>query len=157
MAEGMAVHRTRSRNAQQRQTRNRRDRHGRGLRGRLVPPSAPLARSRSQLFDDLVLDAVDQLEQRLGRPLADVQFAVEDVPPDLPAYDADVLEDGDVPLARLLAGRDTGRERIPPRIVVYRWPLEARAAGKAELSELIIDVVAEQVASLLGISPDELT
>ncbi|MGB6612460.1 MAG: peptidase, partial [Trebonia sp.] len=35
----------------------RRDRHGRGLRGRLVPPGVPLYRTRAQQFDDMVLDA----------------------------------------------------------------------------------------------------
>jgi Zincin-like metallopeptidase len=32
----------------------RRDRHGRGLRGRLLPPGVPLYRTRSQQFDDMV-------------------------------------------------------------------------------------------------------
>ena len=44
--------------------RSRRDRHGRGLRGRLVPAEVPLARSRAEQFDDLVLDAVEDLERR---------------------------------------------------------------------------------------------
>ena len=39
----------------------RRDRHGRGLRGRLVPPGVPLYRSRAEQFDDLVLEAVARL------------------------------------------------------------------------------------------------
>ena len=42
-------------------TRSRRDRHGRGLRGRLVPTDIPLARSRAEQFDDLVLDAVEDI------------------------------------------------------------------------------------------------
>jgi len=42
----------------------RRDRHGRGLRGLLVPMEVPLYRSRSERFDDLVLLAVSQLEPR---------------------------------------------------------------------------------------------
>jgi hypothetical protein len=47
-----------------RPARSRRDRHGRGLRGRLVPDGVPLARSRAEQFDDLVLDAVEDLERR---------------------------------------------------------------------------------------------
>ena len=104
--------------------RSRRDRHGRGLRGRLVPTELPLARSRAEQFDDLVLDAVEDLERRWERELAGVEFAVEDVPwvdhtdPDAVVLDADVLDDGSVPLARVLpAHRDGGRE-VPPRIVV---------------------------------------
>ena len=55
-----------------------------------------------------------------------MEFAVEDVPPELNVYDSDVLEDGEVPLARLLPGRP-GRHGVPPRIVLYRRPLEFRA------------------------------
>lgn len=135
----------------------RRDRRGRGLRGRLLPASAPLARSRAQIFDDLVLDAVEHVEHHWPNKLADVEFAVEDVPPELPSYDSDVLEDGSVPLARLLPGQpDLGRGQIPPRIVVYRWPLEARASDRDELAELVHDVILEQVANLLGMDPDDL-
>src|SRR3712207_9516262 len=85
--------------------RPRRDRHGRGLRGRLVPDGVPLARSRAEQFDDLVLDAVEALERRWEKELAGVEFAVADVPwvehtdPDEVVLDADVLDDGSVPLA----------------------------------------------------------
>ena len=48
----------------------RRDRHGRGLRGRLVSPAVPLYRTRSQQFDDMVLDAVARLEGRWETELA---------------------------------------------------------------------------------------
>jgi predicted Zn-dependent protease with MMP-like domain len=126
------------------------------MRGRLVPATVPLSRSRAQIFDDLVLDAVEHLEPRWATQLRDVEFAVEDVPPELPSYDSDVLEDGNVPLARLLPGRDSGRGRsTPPRIVVYRRPLEARAYDRDDLADLVHDVVVEQVANLLGLDPDD--
>ncbi|MCW2503063.1 MAG: hypothetical protein JWO79_1347 [Actinomycetia bacterium] len=134
-----------------------RDRRGRGMRGRLVPATVPLARSRSQIFDDMVLDAVEELESRWAAQLRGVEFAVEDVPPELPSYDSDVLEDGSVPLARLLPGRDGPRGRgVPPRIVVYRRPLEARAMDREDLADLVHDVIVEQVANLLGLDPDEI-
>jgi len=136
--------------------RPRRDRHGRGLRGRLVPATVPLARTKAEIFDDLVLDTVEGLERRYAKELAGVEFAVEDVPPDLNVYDSDVLEDGEVPLARLLPGRP-GRQEVPPRIVLYRRPLEFRAMDREDLADLIHDVIIEQVANLLGIDPDELT
>lgn len=135
--------------------RRGRDRHGRGLRGRLVPASVPLARTRAEIFDDLVLDAVEALEGRFAGELAGVEFAVEDVPPELNVYDSDVLEDGEVPLARLLPGRP-GRQGLPPRIVLYRRPLELRASDRDDLADLIHDVIVEQVANLLGVSPDDL-
>jgi predicted Zn-dependent protease with MMP-like domain len=69
--------------------------------------------------------------------------------------DADVLEDGSVPLARVLpAHREDGRDH-PARIVVYRRPVETRALDAEELEDLVRDVVVEQVAHLLGRSPDE--
>src|SRR6266545_945433 len=129
--------------------RRARDRHGRGLRGRLVPASAPLSRTRAEIFDDLVLDAVEALERRYAQELAGVEFAVEDVPPELNVYDSDVLEDGQVPLARLLPGRP-GRHAVPPRIVLYRRPLEFRAVDRVH------DVIVEQVANLLGVAPEDL-
>ena len=135
--------------------RPRRDRHGRGLRGRLVPASVPLARTRAEVFDDLVLDTVESLELRYSRELAGVEFAVEEVPPDLNVYDTDVLEDGDVPLARLLPGRP-GRSDTPPRIVLYRRPLEFRAVDRDDLADLVHDVIIEQVANLLGLDPEDI-
>ncbi|TKJ16714.1 metallopeptidase family protein [Blastococcus sp. CCUG 61487] len=142
--------------------RSRRDRHGRGLRGRLVPAEVPLSRTRGEQFDDLVLDAVEDLERRWERELAGVEFAVEDVPwvehtdPDEVVLDADVLDDGGVPLARLLpAHREDGRE-VPPRIIVYRRPLELRAGERDDLADLVRDVVVDQVAVLLGRDPEEI-
>jgi predicted Zn-dependent protease with MMP-like domain len=107
------------------------------------------------VFDDLVLDTVESLEQRYAKELAGVEFAVEEVPPDLNVYDTDVLEDGDVPLARLLPGRP-GQDDMPPRIVLYRRPLEFRAADRDDLADLVHDVIVEQVANLLGLDPDDI-
>ena len=132
------------------------------MRGRLVPQEVPLSRSRAQQFDDMVLDAVEHLEGRWAAKLESVEFAVEDVPP-LPdgppesmVYGSDVIEDGAIPLARLLpAGADADGRPTPPRIVVYRRPLEVRSLDKADLADLVHDVVVEQVANLLGLDPDE--
>jgi predicted Zn-dependent protease with MMP-like domain len=115
----------------------------------------PLARTRAEVFDDLVLDTVESLERRYSDELAGVEFAVEEVPPDLNVYDTDVLEDGDVPLARLLPGRP-GRSDMPPRIVLYRRPLEFRAVDREDLADLVHDVIVEQVANLLGLDPDDI-
>ncbi|MBB6036399.1 metallopeptidase family protein [Phytomonospora endophytica] len=144
--------------------RGHRDRRGRGLRGRLVPASVPMARTRAETFDELVLSAVDQLERHLvgrdtdehrkaARRLREVEFAVEDVPGEFNVYDTDVLEDGQVPLARLLPAQP-GTAGALPRIVLYRRPLELRGDGD-ELAALIKDVLTEQVANLLGIDPSD--
>jgi predicted Zn-dependent protease with MMP-like domain len=124
----------------------RRDRHGRGLRGRLAPSHLPISRSRSERFDDLVLDAVDRLESRWGTQLDGVEFAVEEVPPpDAAVWSADL-----VPLARLFPVIG----ELPARIVLYRRPLEARATGREELRSIVHDVVVEEIAELLGLEPE---
>jgi predicted Zn-dependent protease with MMP-like domain len=153
--------------------RRRRDRHGRGLRGPLIPHTVvlggrelriPASQTRGERFDDLVLDAVEGLEQRWATELEGVEFAVEDVPA-VPAegagvYDGDVVADetagGAVPLGRLMpSGLDAGGHPTAPRVVVYRRPLEARAADPGDLADLVRDVVVDQVARLLNLDPDE--
>jgi predicted Zn-dependent protease with MMP-like domain len=129
----------------------RRDRHGRGLRGVLAPPDVPLHRTRAEGFDDLVLQAVARLEPRWEAHLAGVEFAVEEIPP---AADAAT---GPVPLARLEPGSPASADAVsrPPRIVVYRRPLMARADGDDDLGELVLEVVVEEFARLLGVNPED--
>ncbi|MFB4313329.1 metallopeptidase family protein [Actinomadura sp. 21ATH] len=122
----------------------RRDRHGRGLRGPLTPPQAPFSRTRAERFDDLVADEVRRLGRRWERELARVEFAVEDVPAVEP------WSDGPVPLGQTVPAEDGA----PVRIVVYRRPIEARATGDRETARLIRDLLVEEVADLLGLSPE---
>ena len=134
----------------------------------LVPPDVPLHRTRAERFDDLVLQAVARLEPQWEAHLSGIEFAVEEIPPaDFPVNGPH----GPVPLSRLepgtpsggrgqgqaapgareMADEDTGPQ--PPRIVVYRRPLMARADGEEELGELVFDVVVEEFARILGIDP----
>ncbi len=53
------------------------------------------------------------------------------------------------------AETSAGAESRPPRIVVYRRPLMARADGDDDLSELILEVVVEEFARLLGMNPED--
>jgi predicted Zn-dependent protease with MMP-like domain len=134
----------------------RRDRHGRGLRGRLVPPAVPLYRSRAEQFDDLVLEAVGRLEPRWESELSGVEFAVQEVPED-EELAPEVLS---VPLAKAIPGSaDTAnpfRPATPARIVLYRRPLMARAEDDEELAELVFSVVVEELADLLGVDPEDI-
>ncbi|WP_194896357.1 metallopeptidase family protein [Catenulispora pinisilvae] len=129
-----------------RRRKHTRDRRGRGLRGPLAPPQVPLALTRAEQFDELVLDAVERLERRWPK-LSEVELAVEEVPP----ADAEHWSEEAVPLGRVI----TDRPDEPVRIVLYRRPVEARAAGRPELADLVYEVVVEQVAELLGMEPDE--
>jgi predicted Zn-dependent protease with MMP-like domain len=125
----------------------RRDRHGRGLRGPLAPRGVPLARTRAQRFEDLILEAVTRLEGRWEEQLSAIEFAVEEVPPQpLPG-------DGDpVPLSRLHLAEPGRRARI----IVYRRPVQARAEGEDELAALVSDVVVEEFARLLSMDPEDI-
>ncbi|MDX6205868.1 MAG: hypothetical protein QOF39_1925 [Frankiales bacterium] len=128
-----------------------RDRHGRGLRSPLLPPALPAARSRSEIFDDLVLDAVEHVERHWKEQLDGVEFGVEDVPP--PVEDGVPAVAGgidDVPLARI----ERGDRTHPSRIVVYRRPMELRCRNPLDLADLVHDVVVEQIADYLGLDPD---
>lgn len=125
----------------------RRDRRGRGLRGPLFPHNMPAYRTRAQIFEDHVLDAVERLEMRWSAQLHRTRFAVEDVPPSNPAP----WEDGGVPLGRFFPAEPG----LDPTIVVYRRPIESRAVDAADLADLVRTVVVEQVAHMLGREPHE--
>ena len=122
-----------------------RDRHGRGLRGSLAPAEVPMARTGAERFDDVATAAVARLDKRWSDQLAGVQFLVEDVP-DLSEWERDW-----VPLGRA----DPAEAGLPARVVLYRRPIQTRARGEIALRRLVLDVVVEHVADLLGIDPHE--
>jgi predicted Zn-dependent protease with MMP-like domain len=141
--------------------RKRRDRRGRGVRGLLFPATLPAARSRSERFDAIVLDALEPIDERWHSELEKLDVAVDEVPeitdsdPATVTWGSDVVEDGKVPLARLIpAGVDRTGLPTRARIVLYRRPLENRAQGGGDLSDLVHEVLVEQVASYLGVDPD---
>ncbi len=108
------------------------------------PP--PYPRSRRESFDRLVLDIISDLDERWSDRLGLVEYAVEDTP-QLP----DDWEPGTVPLSSLVRGSGA----TPTRLVVFRRPLEHRAADRMELEAMVLTVVVEQVAKLLGIDPSQ--
>jgi hypothetical protein len=98
----------------------------------------------ARAFDGLVRLGVERLRAHLPGELDAVQFGVEETP---------VLPDdwtGQVPLGTHVAA---GRGRNP-RIVVYRLPVTQRARGAAETAALVLDVLVDEVAALLGRDPD---
>jgi len=98
-------------------------------------------------FDAIVTEMVGRLERRWPDELAGVEFGVEETP----WLDDDWHPDR-VPLATLARARGSA----PTRIVVYRWPVRRRASGLQEERRLVLDALVEQVAELLGRSPDEI-
>ena len=135
----------------------RRDRHGRGIRGALAPAGVPLARTRPERFDDLVLDAVEQVERAvkddvaLAERLAVVEYAIEEVPPE-PAIAGAATGTEPLPLAR----SDVAAAGDPARVVVYRRPIELRAPDPRDREALVHEVVVDRLAELLGVPIDQL-
>ncbi|MGH3941693.1 MAG: metallopeptidase family protein [Pseudonocardiaceae bacterium] len=139
----------------------RRDRRGRGVRGLLFPATLPASRSRSERFDAIVLNALEPIDERWHAELGQLDVAVDEVPevtdcnPATVSWGSDVVEDGKVPLARLVpVGVDQAGLPTRARIVLYRRPLESRAQDGGDLSDLVHEVLVEQVATYLGLDPD---
>jgi hypothetical protein len=117
------------------------------MRGPIAPPQVPLAASRAEAFADLVQDSVDRLERRWPQ-LADIDFLVLDGPRrDVPGLAG---SDDPVPLGGTMPARDGQRARV----IVYRRPVEIRSKGRDERAALVHEVVVEQVADLLGLTPE---
>jgi hypothetical protein len=102
------------------------------------------------------MDAVDELEEHWSAELAAVEFAVEDVPAPVAEADfsPDVVVDRGVPLGRLY--RDGLADIEQPLIVVYRRPIEARAADLDDRADLVFMVVVDLAAEFLGRDVDEI-
>jgi predicted Zn-dependent protease with MMP-like domain len=119
------------------------------MRGPLAPAEAPVSRTRAERFDDLVRDEAHRLEQRWSRQLAGVEFAVEEVP----VVDPRSVEADTVPLSRLIPAA----KGLPPRILVYRRPVEARGGDdERDRARLVRDILVEEVAELLGLAPESI-
>ncbi len=136
------------------------------MRGPILPTTVPAWRTRAERFDGLVLAALAPINQRWHEQLRSLDVAVDDVPPvravdiarvrrDDPAatsWPPEVIADAAVPLARLVqAGVDRRGDVTRARIVLFRRPLELRAKQPEELTDLIHEVLVEQVATYLGL------
>lgn len=117
------------------------------LPGPLSPAGVPRSRSPRETFDEIVLGAVEALEERWHDELGLVEFAVEEVPLPSPEWSS-----GPVPLASLVRGGGAA----PTRIVLFRRPIELRCEDRADLSALVHTVLVEQVSELLGRTPEEI-
>ncbi|MFI2565100.1 metallopeptidase family protein [Paenarthrobacter sp. NPDC018779] len=127
----------------------RRNRHGRGLRGDLMLPNLPGFRSRSERFDDLVLDSAERLQDMWGKQLDGVLFAVDEIPPNLEELVASATP-------APMGSYTPGVRGAAPMITVYRRVVEQTAGTKEELQDLVHDVVVEYTAEMLGVPPETL-
>ena len=130
-----------------------RDRRGRGIRGGLAPRNVPLHALRAAVFDDFVLDAVEDLEaagarnrerrvRRRGGAAARLTGG----------FDADTVSDRGVPLGPLHRS-GLGPVRRPAR---RRLPAPGRGTRPRSLDcgDLVFSIT-ELVAELLGKDVDD--
>lgn len=116
------------------------------LPGPLSPRGVPATRSPREVFDSIVLAVVESLDERWHDELTHIEFAVEEAPVVAPEWSSDA-----VPLASLVRGAGA----TPSRVLLYRRPIELRSESRSDLNALVLGVVVEQVAELLGLRPEQ--
>lgn len=132
-----------------------RDRHARGLRGRLAWPNAytgapvPLRTRQSPqaYFNRCVSDAVGQIARACPQALSRVDIGIEDVPTIDVAW-----ADHRVPLAAAITATPTTNGQV----VVFRRPIERRAASRKGVRILVYRTIVEQLSNITGIGVDEI-
>jgi predicted Zn-dependent protease with MMP-like domain len=127
----------------------RRNRHGRGLRGELILPTLPGYRTRSERFDELVLDSAQRLQDIWGKTLDGVRFAVDEIPPGLEQLVADSA-------TAPMGSYEPATAEEGPVITLYRRVIEQACGSRDELQDLVHDVVVEHTAEMLGVAPETL-
>ncbi|QBR94356.1 metallopeptidase family protein [Nocardioides euryhalodurans] len=118
------------------------------MRGPGVLPrvlGVPERRTGGERFDELVIGVVSDIDERWSTRLGVLEYAVEDAP-QIP----DDWHPETVPLSSLVRGA----KGAPTRLVLFRRPIEHRAGSRGELEALVLTVVVEQVAELLGVEPE---
>lgn len=125
-----------------------RNRHGRGMRTPMFGIRLPRYRTSSGMFDDMMASQIRRLAEAWPDLVKPVQFAVEDVPPSQPAP----WESTPHTMSQCFPSS----RGIPARIVVYRLPIQSKAAGRPELQWAIRDELVSRIAELYGRSPEEI-
>ena len=116
------------------------------MRGPAYGRPVPAALTRRERFDRIAVTVMADVEERWHDELARVELAVEDAPV-LPA----TWVSPRVPLASFV----DATAGAPPRLVLFRRPLEHRAETLADLEALVLTVVVEQLAEVLGVPPED--
>ena len=112
----------------------------------LAPTGIPARRTPAERFDHVALRIMRAVVGPWLDRLGDVELAVEEVPV-IPAHWASST----VPLSSYVEPTSAGQ----PRLVLFRRPIEHRAETLAELEALLLTVIVEQLAEVLGIPVEE--
>ncbi|GGG75947.1 hypothetical protein GCM10007338_11970 [Corynebacterium pelargi] len=138
------------------------DRHGRGVRGPLLPTAVPRFRTRRELFDAAVLRAYAPIHDRWREQLSHLDIAVDTIPrmrinTEASLIPEEITADGIVPLGRVIpAGIDQQGRPTRARIVLFRMPIEQRSSGAVERDALLRSVLTSLVATYLNLSPKDI-
>lgn len=125
----------------------RRNRHGRGAKGRMLPPQLRLRRHPMEPFSEMVGQAMGALPPGIVERLDSVEVLSLNVP--VAAEHQPSPEDA----APLLGTADPARRRV----LLYRWPLimEARRARRP-LKDVVADRLAFELSALWGEPPEQI-
>jgi len=114
--------------------------------GPLAPRGVPAQLTGRERFDALALATMGDLQARWPAELATTELAVEEVPMLPDHWTAET-----VPLASYLPA--TGQALA--RVVLFRRPIEHRVETRTDLEALVLTVLVEQVAEVLGVAPED--
>ena len=137
-----------------------RDRHQRGRRPPLASPATLVGQKLriarptlpSIVFVEAVRDAIDEIEDTCPEALTQIDIGVEEVPDEHVLDEALASWGTPVPLA---VGHDATR-RTPAHVVLYRRPIELRAADNADVAQLVYATLVDQLARVTGIDIDDI-
>ena len=132
-----------------------RDRHNRGLRGRLAWPNphtgAPVPirsrQTKAEFFTLCVHDALAQISEHCPRALAGMDVGIEDVP---------VVGLGWTQERVPLAAAVSATPDVNGQVVLFRRPLERRARTRQGLRILVFRTIVEQLSEATAIPVDEI-
>jgi hypothetical protein len=114
--------------------------------GPLAPGGVPARQTPAERFDQIALRIMRAVVGRWTGELGDVELAVEEVPVIPPHWATPT-----VPLSSYVEAKGSGR----PRLVLFRRPIEHRAENLAELEALLVTVIVEQLAEVLGLPVED--
>ncbi|MDR1833969.1 MAG: metallopeptidase family protein [Propionibacteriaceae bacterium] len=132
----------------------RRDRHRLGMRGPIGYPNeltglpVPLRGLRTHLsfFTACIAAAVARISEQNAEVLVGIDVGFEDVPLGIDPWSERVPLGSAIPLLPGQRGR----------VVLYRRPLERRAASRGDLRRLVYRTIAEQLSAITGVTLEDI-
>jgi len=112
----------------------------------MAPDGVPARRTPAEQFDHVAWRVMRAVLAPWTDRLGDVELAVEEVPVLTAQWVSST-----VPLSSYVEASGGSR----PRLVLFRRPLEHRAENLVELEALLLTVIVEQLAEVLGLPVED--